>query len=248
MEWRDEGLVIGVRRHGETSAIVELMTQAHGRHLGVVRGGRSRTMRPILQAGNGVEATWRARLDDHLGTFALEGTTLRAAALMTNPAALDGINCIAALLRLLPERDPHATLYEAAVLIADSLDEPLVTPALIVRFELELLSELGFGLDLGRCAATGTTDDLCYVSPKSGRAVSREAGLPYHDRLLRLPGFIASDRGVGSSVVAADIAAGFTLTGHFLMRDLFGARGIPMPDARRSLVDRLRKAEAAADP
>src|SRR6185295_16594336 len=190
MEWTDEGIVIGTRRHGETSLIVELMTPAHGRHLGLVRGGRSRRMQPVLQPGNSVHATWRARLDEHLGNYTIEGTTSRAARLIDSAAGLYGIQAVAGLLRLLPERDPHRQLYDGLSAILDWLDDPLIAGAVIVRFELKLLDELGFGLDLGECAATGTNDDLAYVSPKTGRAVSRASGEPYRDRLLRLPAFL----------------------------------------------------------
>src|SRR5258708_687934 len=147
MEWRDEGLILGVKRHGETSIILELMTQAHGRHRGLVRGGASRRLRPILQPGNSVTASWRARLDDQLGNFAVEGTVLRAAEVMTQAAALEAVNLLGALLRLLPERDPHPSLYEAALVLADRLTDSSLAPALLVRFELGILAELGFGLD-----------------------------------------------------------------------------------------------------
>ena len=234
MEWRDEAIVIGVRRHGETSAIVELMTRAHGRHLGLVRGGRSKQMRPVLQQGNGVEAVWRARLEEQLGSFTIEATALRAGAIMASASALQGIDLVGALLRLLPERDPHAALYEAADLIADHLHEPLIGPPLMVRFELMVLAELGFGLDLTTCAATGKSEDLAYVSPKSGHAVSRAAGEPYHRRLLALPAFLI---GPAPPAHPSDIADGFRLTGFFLDREVFAPRGLMMPETRRAYVE-----------
>ena len=184
MQWTDEGIVLGTRRHGETSLILELMTEGHGRHLGLVRGGRSRRLQPMLQPGNTVRATWRARLDEHLGNYTVEATTLRAARLIESAVGLYGVQALASLIRLLPERDPHAQIFTALAGVLDWLDDPVVAGALIVRFELRMLEELGFGLDLERCAATGTNDDLAYVSPKTGRAVSRSAGEPYHDRLL----------------------------------------------------------------
>ena len=190
MQWTDDGIIIGTRRHGETSLIVELMTPAHGRHLGLVRGGRSRRVQPTLQPGNSVTATWRARLDAHLGHYTVESTTQRAARLIEGPAGLYGIQALAALLRLLPERDPHPKLYDGLLAILDFLDDPLIAGGLIVRFELKLLDDLGFGLDLTECAATGTNDDLAYVSPRTGRAVSRSAGEAYRDRLLPLPPFL----------------------------------------------------------
>lgn len=233
MEWQDEGLIIGVKKHGETSVILEVMTPAHGRHLGLVRGGRSRRMQPILQPGNHVSLVWRARLDEHLGLYTVEGTQLRAATLMSSAAALHGLNLVAALLRLLAERDPHAPLYKAASFIADHLDDEKAAPAMLVRFELTVLAELGFGLDLSRCAATGQSDDLIYVSPKSGRAVSREAGAPYKDRLLRMPGFLRTEA-IDEYPTSADLHDGFVLTAYFLERDVFGPRGLAMPDARRA--------------
>ena len=176
MEWRDEGLIIGVRRHGEASTIVEALTRAHGRHLGLVRGGRSARLRATLQLGNTIGLVWRARLDEHLGSFAVEPLALRAGRLMGSGMALAGINYVAALVRVLPERDPHEAVYEAASTIAEALDDGALAPTLIARFEAQILAECGFQLDLGSCAATGVTDDLVYVSPKSGRAVSAEAG------------------------------------------------------------------------
>ena len=190
MQWTDEGIVLGVKRHGEGSAILELMTREHGRHLGLVRGGAGSRLRPILQPGNRVAATWRARLDEHLGNYAVEGLELAAASFLAVAQAVYGVTHLSALCRLLPERDPHPQLYEALdEVLAGIIDARLAGPY-VVRFELQLLSELGFGLDLGECAATGTTIELIYVSPKSGRAVSRAAGQPWQDKLLRLPGFL----------------------------------------------------------
>jgi DNA repair protein RecO (recombination protein O) len=235
MQWTDEGVIIGTRRHGETSLIVELMTGEHGRHLGLVRGGRSRKMQPVLQPGNSVVATWRARLDEHLGHYAVEGTTFRAARLIEGPAGLYGLQCLAGLLRLLPERDPHRSLYDGLLTVLDWLDDPLVAGAVIVRFELRLLDELGFGLDLEACAATGGNDDLAFVSPKSGRAVSRAAGEAYRDKLLRLPAFLVTAEN-GAAPDAADLADAFRLTGYFLDRHVFEPRGLTAPEARASLI------------
>jgi DNA repair protein RecO (recombination protein O) len=244
MEWTDEGIVLGVRRHGESAAIVELMTQAHGRHLGIVRGGRSRRQQPVLQPGNRVGLVWRARIEEHLGTFAVEPLVLRAGTIMGSGLALQGINLVGALLRLLPERDPHPPLFETAEVIADHLHDAAVAPALMVRLELAVLTELGFGLDLARCAATGLTQDLIYVSPKSGRAVSRAAGEPWKDRLLPLPAFVrGQSEGGGASM--EDVLAGFALTGHFLERDVFGPRNTPMPDVRHAFLAEVNRFAAA---
>jgi DNA repair protein RecO (recombination protein O) len=232
MEWRDEGLIIGLKKHGETSVILEAMTAAHGRHLGLVRGGRSKRWQPLLQPGNSVDLVWRARLDEHLGLYTVEVTKPRAAALMASALALHGLNYLAALLRLLAERDPHPALYEAALLIAGCLADGGSTPAALVRFELAMLAELGFALDLSRCAASGASEDLIYVSPKSGRAVSRTSGALYRKRLLPLPAFLLED----GATQADHIMEGFRLTGYFLERDVFTPRGLPLPDSRQAYI------------
>jgi DNA repair protein RecO (recombination protein O) len=233
MEWTDDGIVLGLRRHGESSAVVELLTREHGRHLGLVRGASGARMRPVLQPGNTVRAVWRARLDEHLGMYTVEGTRLRAATLLAASHAVYGVTHLAALTRLLPERDPHADVYAVLEGILEHLDEPERAGALVVRFELMMLAELGFGLDLAQCAATGGTDDLIYVSPKSGRAVSRAAGEPWQDKLLRLPRFFTEDE---EKPPATDIADGFEITGFFLARHLFEPRGLTVPDARRQFI------------
>jgi DNA repair protein RecO (recombination protein O) len=233
MQWTDEGIVLGVRRHGEASAILELMTREHGRHLGLVRGGAGRAMRPVLQAGNLVNAVWRARLDQHLGHFVVEGIRLRVAGLLTQSHAVYGVTHLAALCRLLPERDPHPGIVPMVEAILDHMDDVPLASALLVRFELHLLNELGFGLELDSCAQTGTREELIYVSPKSGRAVSRQAGEPWRDRLLRLPPFLS-----GSSIdpTLEDIAAGFALTGHFLAQRVLEPSGRGFAEARDSFV------------
>jgi DNA repair protein RecO (recombination protein O) len=235
MQWTDEAIVLGVRRHGEGSAIVELMTREHGRHLGLVRGGSGVRLRPVLQPGNTVEATWRARLDEHLGTYAIEGLVLRAASVLTVPHAVYGVTHLAGLCRLLPERDPHGIVYNDLEMMLERLDDPLAVAGLVARFERDLLAELGFGLDLSSCAATGTIEDLTYVSPKSGRAVSRDAGAAWSDRLLRLPAFLREDDMTGASgetPSAADIADAFVLMEFFLVRYVFDPRGAQMPMER----------------
>lgn len=237
MEWQDTGLILGVRKHGETSAIIELMTRAHGRHMGLVRGGRSRRMRPVLQPGNSVAATWHARLEEHLGTFSLEPEELRASELMASQAAIYGIQTLASHLRLLPERDPHAKLYDASRVIIDNFEHPDIAASLMVRFELALLEELGFGLDLETCASTGTATGLSYVSPKSGRAVSKSAGKPWHDKLLSLPEFLnRHEPGWGRVPNPDDINRGFALSGFFLERHIYDARGIKPPDERAGFI------------
>lgn len=237
MEWRDEGIILGLRRHGETSVIVELFTPTRGRHLGLVRGGRSRRLQVVLQPGNTVHAIWRARLDEHLGTYAVEPDVARAADLMESQTALYGFATLAAHLRLLPERDPHPELYLRLVEALPRLADPQAGAETIVRFELALLADLGFGLDLTECASTGARQDLVFVSPKSGRAVSRQAGAPYADRMLVLPDFLKLDNAPADS---DDLAAGFALTGYFLNRHVFEPRRIPMPAERERLIVRLR--------
>jgi DNA repair protein RecO (recombination protein O) len=239
MDWRDEGIIIGTRRHGETSAIVELMTRDHGRHLGLVQGGRSHKMQPLLQTGNRVSAEWRARLDEHLGNYMLEPIAFEAAKLIESRLALNGVQLIAAHLRLLPERDPHPQLYEILCVVMACFDNPALAGELIARFEIKLLDELGFGLDLDRCAATGNRDDLIWVSPKSGRAVCREAGAPYAEKLLALPEFLHATPGQGAS--ATELTAAWHLTGYFLNRDVYGPRGIEPPDARAAFASALSK-------
>lgn len=241
MEWSDDAIVLGVKRHGETSVIVEAMTRGHGRHLGLVRGGRSSRLRPVLQAGNGVAIVWRARLDEHLGHFAVEATALRAARYMASPLALSALAAIGALVRLLPERDPHPALYDAMEVLAEHLDDAGIAPVLLVRFELAMLTELGFGLDLSQCAATGATQELVYVSPKSGRAVSARAGQPYREKLFALPAFLR-DGFADVHPTADEIIAAFGLTGHFLARNVFEPRGLALPDARARLIEAVRRA------
>jgi len=239
MEWRDEGIIIGVRRHGETSAIIETMTRGHGRHLGLVRGGRSRKMQPMLQPGNRVELTWRARLDEHMGTFQAEPIELNAARLFDTATAVYGLQILAAHLRLLPERDPHPELFETLGFVLTHLDEPAAAGELIVRFELLVLDELGFGLDLTQCAATGSRENLVYVSPKSGRAVSRDAGEPWRDAMLPLPAFLGRGAGIRADLPAFEQA--FRLTGFFFERHVYEPRGIAQPDARASFISAIRR-------
>lgn len=244
MEWSDEAVVLSVRPHGETAAVAELVTRAHGRYLGLVYGGRSRRLRPVLQIGNHVDVTWKARLADQLGHFTLELRRGYAASAMDDPLALAALTSICALARLLPERDPHPALYEVTLFVLGFLEDASVWPALVVRWELALLDELGFGLDLGTCAATGGNDRLLYVSPRSGRAVSASAGEPYKDKLLRLPQFLAKSG--PAPVTPQDIADGLALTGHFLETRLLGPRDLPMPEARVRLSTLLSRAGIAA--
>jgi len=235
MEWTDEGIVLGTRKHGEANAILELMTREHGRHLGLVRGGAGSRLRPVLQPGNSVGVTWRARIDEHLGHYLVEGLSLRAAALLSCAHAVYGITYLAALCRLLPERDPHPEVFAELNLVLEQIDERILAAALVARFELSLLADLGFGLDLSECAATGVGSELVYVSPKSGRAVSRAAGQPWRDKLLPLPDFLQTAESppvLANKLAAQELANAFALTGFFLARDVFEPRGLPLPEAR----------------
>jgi DNA repair protein RecO (recombination protein O) len=245
MEWTDDGIVLGVRRLGEGSVIAELLTREHGRHLGVVRGGTSARMRPVLQPGNTVRAVWRARLDEHLGNYMLEALTLRAANLMTSSHAVYGVTHLGSLVRLLPERDPHENIFEMVEGALDDFDDARHAATHLARFELAMLAELGFGLDLSTCAASGVTEDLIYVSPKSGNAVSRSAGEAWRDRLLRLPAFLRDDV-IAEAPGDDDLRDGFTLTGMFLLRHVLEPRGQMHTDARAGFIAAVMRRRPAA--
>lgn len=245
MHWADEGIVLGSRRHGEANAIAEVLTRAHGRHLGLVRGGAGTRLRPVLQPGNSVRVDWRARLDEHLGHYAVEGLRLRAGALLAVPHAVYGVTHFAALCRLLPERDPHPDIHDLLESALGRMDDPVAVAVNVVRFEFTMLAELGYGLDLKTCAATGSHDDLIYVSPRTGRAVSGAAGAPWRGRLLRLPAFL---HGEGATLQPSpdELDDGFALTGFFLSRHVLEPRGLKFSEARQSLMAALAGARAAA--
>lgn len=234
MEWTAEALLIGVRRYGESSVIAEAMVAGRGRHLGLVRGGRSRRLSPVLQPGNTIQLTWRARLEDQLGMFTVELLEARAAVLIEDRTRLYLSQTICELLHLLPERDPHDRLLGMAVRLIDS-NPP--DGAALARFELALLDDLGFGLDLTTCAVTGVTEDLTHVSPKSGRAVSRDAAAPYLDRLLPLPSFLTGRGNAGPH----DIEDALKLTSHFLEANVWGARDMQRPAMRDAVVAALSR-------
>lgn len=243
MDWSDEGIFLSGRPLGEAGLIAEILTLEHGRHLGLVRGGRSRRIRPTLQPGNMVRVTWRARLSEHLGGFNVELMEANGARVLDDPRALAAIGTLGELVKLLPERDPHPELYATTLHVLRSFGEPDIWPALLVYWEYQLLQELGFGLDLSVCAATGVLEDLIYVSPRSGRALSREAGAPYSEKLLALPGFLLDET---APLRETDIAAGFALTGFFLERDVLEPHGMKLPSARERLLDLLSRGQAAA--
>lgn len=243
MEWSDGGFVLSARRHGEHALIVELLTGEHGRHLGLVRGGQSPKLRALLQPGNEVAASWRGRLAEHLGTFACELLRAHAARLIDDPDRLAALVAAAALVgATLPEREPHGDVFAAFAGLLDALDSAADWPARYVEWECGLLAALGFGLDLSRCAATGATQDLAYVSPRTGRAVSREAGRPYHDKLLILPEFLWRP----AAADTAQIGQGLRLTEHFFVHHVLASQGRALPSARARLAQRLRQQGAAA--
>ena len=240
MDWTDDAFVLSARPHGETGAIVELLTETRGRFAAHVAGGASRRMKPFLQAGARVIASYRSRTSDQLGAAVLEPVGEGPAALFDDPLALAGLSAAAAIAAgALPEREPHPGAFAAFDALVGAFSAPDVWPAVFVRFEAGLLEELGFGLDLSRCAVTGSLDDLVYVSPRTGRAVSRGAGEPYKDRLLPLPRFLLSSQG---GLSEGDVAAGLALTAHFLEQFVFAPLNRPLPPARVWLVERLAAA------
>ncbi|EME71454.1 DNA repair protein RecO [Paramagnetospirillum caucaseum] len=235
MEWDDDAIVLAVRRHGETGAVASLLTRSHGRHAGLVHGGQAKANRAVLQPGNAVRAKWTARLPEQLGNYRLEMLQAHGAAFLDDPARLAALGSACALAEAaLPERQPHPVCHAALAALLYAL-EAESWPSVYVHFELALLRDLGFGLDLTACAATGRTDDLAWVSPKTGRAVSREAGEPYRDRLFRLPAFLVE----GGEGTGADIRAGLELSGFFLQRHVLDPRHTVLPAARGRLVGRL---------
>jgi DNA repair protein RecO (recombination protein O) len=240
MEWTEQGIVLSARRHGESAAILSLLTAGHGRHAGLVRGGTSRRQRGVLEPGNLVDATWKARLEDHLGSFTVELLRNPSAAWLDDPARLAALSSACSIAdQTLPEREPSDEVFDGLVRLFAAMDGP-GWPAAYVEWELALLGALGFGLDLSACAATGRNDALAYVSPRSGRAVSISAGEPYREKLLPLPRFLIA----AEPAQPADIADGLALTGFFLERHLFTPHQRRLPDPRGRLVERMRRAAA----
>jgi DNA repair protein RecO (recombination protein O) len=240
MEFEDDAFVLNARAHGEAGAIVEFLTANHGKYAAHVAGGGSRRIKPFLQPGAQVIARFRARMSDQLGSATLEPVGEGPSSLFDDALALAGLAAAAAVAGgALPEREPHPGAYFAFEALSRALAQPDIWPAVFVRFEAGLLQELGFGLDLSKCAATGSLDDLIYVSPKTGRAVSRQAGEPYKDRMLKLPPFLL---GAQAGLASGDVGAGLGLTGHFLEAFIFNPLNRPLPPARVWLVERLGEA------
>ncbi len=234
MDWRGTGILLSVRRHGETSSIIDVFTKEKGRHAGVVRGGTSRKIAPILQPGAQLDVAWRARLEDHIGTFAVEPVRSRAALVMGDRLALAGLNAVTGLLSFcLPEREAHSALYKRTEQLLDLLGQNEIWPLAYLRWEVALLEDMGFGLDLSVCAVTGARDDLAYVSPKTGRAVSRAGAGDWAARLLPLPPVLRGD----GAAPDAEIAQALETTGYFLSAHLAPDLGNrPVPDARSRFV------------
>lgn len=239
MEWRDQGVLLAVRTHGESSAIIEVFTETRGRCVGVVRGGASRRMAPMLQPGAQLDVEWRARLEAHIGSYRVDLIRARSGMVIDDPMALAGLNAVCALLSYcLPEREAHGALYRRTIGVLDLLSEPELWPLAYLRWELALLEEMGFGLDLSACAATGATEDLVYVSPKSGRAVSRAGAGDWADRLLPLPPVLLRQ----GEAPDHEIAEAFDTLGYFLTHRLASELGHkPLPEARARLVARFRR-------
>ena len=240
MDFAEDAFVLAARAHGDTGAVVDLLTETRGRRSAYVAGGASRRMKPFLQPGARVVAEYRARTSDHLGSARLEPVGEGPSALFDDPLALTGLAAAAAVAQgALPEREPHPGAFLAFEALMGAFALPEVWPAVFVRFEAGLLEDLGFGLDLSRCAATGSTDDLVWVSPRTGRAVSRQAGEPYADKLLNLPPFLL---GAQAGVREGDVGSGFDLTGHFLEQFVFHPLDRPLPPTRVWMIDKLREA------
>jgi DNA repair protein RecO (recombination protein O) len=241
MDWTEDGYILSVKAHGETSAIINVLTKQYGRHAGLVRGGRSRRMRPVLQPGNKINVRWHARLSEHLGSFDVEAVDARAAIFMDDRLSLTGLNAISALtMAALPEREPHKNLFQVFEILLENLHDIDIWPAIYIRYELALLQALGYGLDLSTCAATGTTENLTHVSPRSGRAVCQTAAKPFLEKLIPLPEFLNGT----NRLQEGDIEAGLDLTGFFIESRIFHAMNKETPPERARLVELL----TAVDP
>lgn len=245
MEWRDTGFVLGARRHGEAAVILEVFTPHHGRHFGVLPGGGSRKTAPLIQKGAQLDLRWRARLDDHIGTFTIEPQRSRAAQAMADPLTLAGLSAVCALLRAaLPERAAYPPLYARSEQVLDLLGQPDLWPLAYLRWERAFLNDMGFGLDLSACAVTGATEGLAFVSPKTGRAVTQAGAGDWADKLLPLPPVLQDKEPSGDG----DVLIALATTGHFLAQHLMPALHAPVPAERAAFIDRLARRAAATSP
>ncbi len=247
MNWSDIGIVLSARKHGEGSAVVSLMTPAHGRHAGLVRGGSGKRARGIYEAGNLVSVDWRARIEEHLGAFTCELLKPQAALYLDDSLRLAGLSSACTVLEMaLPEREPHPEVYESLANFITNLDSETWLED-YVRWEIKLLGDLGFGLDLASCASTGQSDELIYVSPKSGQAVSTTAGEPYKDKLLALPSFLQAGANLEMKTDFGEVFQGLLLTGYFMDRNVFIHSKNGAPPARTRLVDRVKQKHTLAN-
>lgn len=237
MEWRDTGILLNARSHGESAAIIEVFTETHGRHAGVVRGGAGRRTAPLLQPGAQLDLTWRARLEEHIGSFTVEPLRSRAAAAFSGRMALAGLNAVTGLVSFsLPERDPHPRLYRQTEQLMDLLGQDAIWPLAYLRWEVRLLEVLGYGLDLGACAVTGATEGLAYVSPRTGRAVTETGAGDWAGRLLPLPPVLLG----ASPQDEAEVLQALSVTGHFLEHRVAPELAHrPLPSARGRFIDLL---------
>ncbi|MBU6475450.1 MAG: DNA repair protein RecO [Alphaproteobacteria bacterium] len=236
LEWQDEGIILSVRAHGETGGLVSLLTRGHGRAAGYVYGATSSRMRGVLEPGNLVSARWQAKSPEQLGNFTLELEKSAAADVMDDPLRLTALQSACVLAdKTLPERENHPGVFEGTKALMASFATD-IWAATYIYWEIGLLRELGFGLDLSKCAATGAVDNLIYVSPKSGCAVSAAAGEIYKERLLSLPAFLRGQGGFES----ADILDGLKLTGHFLRHRVFALSNSDLPESRLRLEEKFR--------
>lgn len=242
MDWQDEGYVLSVARFGESDAILDVLTRGHGRHGGLVKGGLSKSRRAGLQPGNRVAVSWQARLSDHLGRYEVEPLRAHASLALDSGPALAGLSAATQMAALcLPDREIHPAVHDAFGVLMAALtgDDPVLGAAIFVKWETGLLQDLGFGLDLGRCALTGSMDDLAFVSPRTGRAVTRGAAAPYTGRLLALPPFLLGNQ--TGRPTAGDLADGFRLTRHFLMQSVLEPHARTMPQARDYYADLMTR-------
>ena len=239
IEWRDQGAVLAARPFGETSANLDVFTEEHGRVAGVVRGGASKKVAATLQPGSQITVAWKARLESHLGSFTIEPIRGRSVAAMSDRLALAGLNAVCALLVMtLPEREPHTAFYDRTMQLLDLLGQNDVWSLAYLRWEQALLEEMGFGMDLSACAVRGVNEDLAFVSPKSGKAVSREAAGEWADRLLPLPPVLA---GKGDAD-EAEIVRALGTTGYFIENRLLRSLGDkPPPASRQRLLDAIAR-------
>ncbi len=239
MEWCDEGIILAARAHGEGHAVADVFTPTRGRWAGLVFGGSGRRKTPVLQPGNLVNVEWRGRLEESLGTYSLELLQPRAAGLMMDRLSLAGLSAVCAVAHsCLPEREDHPRTYAAMNVLIDNFEDVEIWPALMARWELGLLTDMGFGLTLDRCAATGARENLAYVSPKSACAVSREAGAPYKDKMLPLPDFL---KGEGGAITRQDTINALKTTGYFIESRILHLTNRQLPEARLRAIDLLNE-------